>query len=50
MAIGKTDFISRLYKDYNVLEYDKTYAYQARGTYDNKKTTHLLISNYELKL
>ena len=50
MAIGKTDFISNLYKDYNVLEYDKTYAYQARGTYDNKKTTHLLISNYELKL
>lgn len=23
---------------------------QARGIYDNKKTTHLLISNYELKL
>lgn len=46
MAIGKTDFISDLYKDFHVLEYDKTYMYQARGDYDNKHTTHLLITNY----
>lgn len=46
MAIGKTDFIADLYKDFNVLEYDKTYMYQARGKYDNKRTTHLLITNY----
>lgn len=46
MAIGKTDFIESLYKDFHVSEYGKTYAYQARGTYDNKNTTHLLITNY----
>lgn len=46
MAIGKTDFIADLYKDFHVLEYDKTYMYQARGDYDNKHTTHLLITNY----
>ena len=46
MAIGKTDFIADLYKDFHVLEYNKTYMYQARGDYDNKHTTHLLITNY----
>jgi len=46
MAIGKTDFIADLYKNFHVLEYDKTYMYQARGDYDNKHTTHLLITNY----
>lgn len=48
MAIGKTDFIAKLYKDYSILEYDKTYMYQARGTYASKHTTHLLIANYSL--
>jgi hypothetical protein len=46
MAIGKTDFISDLYDGYEKIEYNKTYMYQARGTYDNKKTTHLLIKNF----
>lgn len=47
MAIGKTDFIYSLYKDNCFIEeYDKTYMYQARGKYDNKRTTHLLITNY----
>ena len=46
MAIGKTNFISELYKGYNIVEYDKTYMYQARGEYDNKHTTHLVIKNY----
>ena len=46
MAIGKTDFIEDLYKEYEKIEYDKTYMYQARGTYDNKKTKHLIIKNY----
>lgn len=46
MAIGKTDFIADLYKDFHVSEYNKTYSYQARGEYDNKHTTHLLITNY----
>lgn len=48
MAIGKTDFIESLYKDCYILEYDKTYMYQARGKYDNKHTTHLIITNYPL--
>lgn len=49
MAIGKTDFIADLYKDYHIVEYDKTYMYQARGEYDSKHTTHLIITNYPIK-
>lgn len=49
IAIGKTDFIYNLYKDYNIIEYNKTYMYQAKGKYDNKHTTHLVITNYPLK-
>jgi len=49
MAIGKTDFIYELYKDYNIIEYDKTYMYQAKGQYNNKHCTHLVITNYPLK-
>lgn len=48
IAIGKTDFICDLYKGYNIVEYDKTYMYQARGDYDNKHTTHLVITNYQI--
>ena len=40
--------MDNLYKDYNIVEYDKTYMYQARGEYDNKNTTHLLITNYKI--
>ena len=47
MVIGKTDFIEDLYSEYNVYEYDKTYMYQAKGSYSNKNTTHLIIRNYE---
>jgi hypothetical protein len=50
IAIGKTDFIYDLYKDYNIIEYDKTYMYQARGEYDNKLTTHLVITNYPIEV
>lgn len=50
MVIGKTDFIYNLYKDYNIVEYDKTYMYQARGKYDNKHTTHLVITNYPFEV
>lgn len=49
MAIGKTEFIENLYKDCYIFEYDKTYMYQARGDYDNKRTTHLVITNYPLE-
>lgn len=48
MAIGKTDYIEELYKDFNIVEYDKTYMYQAKGGYDNKHTTHLVITNYPI--
>ena len=46
MAIGKTDYIMDLYKDFNIIEYDKTYMYQARGNYDNKHTKHIIVTNY----
>lgn len=46
MAIGKTEFIDELYKEFQKIEYNKTYAYQARGTYDSKRTNHLVIKNY----
>lgn len=49
IAIGKTDFIKDLYKEYSIVEYDKTYMYQAKGKYDSKHTTHLVITNYEIK-
>ena len=49
IAIVKTDFIVDLYKDYYIVEYNKTYMYQARGReYDRKKTTHLVITNYPI--
>jgi len=47
MAIGKTDFIDKLYDGFEKVEYNKTYAYQARGTYDSKHTSHLIIKNYK---
>ena len=46
MVIGKTEFIDELYKDFNKIEYDKTYMYQARGDYENKHTIHLIIKNF----
>lgn len=49
MAIGETDFIRDLYKDYHIIEYDKTYMYQARGEYDSKHTKHIVITNYDIE-
>lgn len=46
MVIGKTEFIDELYKDFEKIEYNKTYAYQARGTYDSKRTSHIIIKNF----
>lgn len=48
MAISKTDFILDLYKGFHIIEYDKTYMYQAKGDYDSKHTTHLVITNYPI--
>ena len=49
LVIRKTDFISKLYKGYIKSEFDKKYAYQARGTYDSKDSIHLIITNLKIK-
>jgi DNA adenine methylase len=48
MIIGKTDFISELYKDYIVEEYDKKYKFKLyKGRVgDEINTKHLVIKNY----
>jgi DNA adenine methylase len=48
MIIGKTDFISQLYKDYIVGEYDKKYRFKLHsGRVGNEiNTKHLIIKNY----
>ena len=46
MAIGSTDFIKDLYKEYEIIPYAKTYMYQARGEYDSKHTKHIIIRNF----
>lgn len=49
MAIGYTDFIVELYKDYEIIPYYKTYMYQARGKYDGKHKKHIIIRNFKTK-
>lgn len=48
MIIGKTDFISNLYKDYIVDEYDKRYRFKLYGgrVGDEINTKHLIIKNF----
>ena len=48
MVIGKTEFISELYKDYIVDEYDKKYKFRIHSGRVNEKinTKHLIIKNY----
>ena len=48
MIIGKTDFISELYKDYIVGEYDKKYRFKLHSgrVGDEINTKHLIIKNY----
>jgi DNA adenine methylase len=48
MIIGKTDFISELYKNYIVDEYDKKYRFKLYGDRvgDEINTKHLIIKNY----
>ena len=48
MIIGKTDFISELYKDYIVDEYDKKYRFKLHsGRVGNEiNNKHLVIKNY----
>lgn len=49
MIVGKTDFISNLYKDYIVDEYDKKYRFKlyAGRVGDEINTKHLIIKNYK---
>lgn len=48
MVIGKTDFITELYKDYIVEEYDKNYRFKlyANRIGNEINTKHLIIKNY----
>lgn len=48
MIIGKTDFISELYKDYIVNEYDKKYKFRLHSNRVGNEinTKHLIIKNY----
>lgn len=48
MVIGKTDFISELYKDYIKGEYEKKYRFKIHSgrVGDEINTTHLIIKNY----
>lgn len=48
MVIGKTDFITELYRDYIVEEYDKKYKFKLYGGRigDEINTKHLIIKNY----
>jgi DNA adenine methylase len=49
MIIGKTDFITDLYKDYIVCEYPKKYRFKLHSGRigDNINTNHLIIKNYK---
>ena len=49
MIIGKTSFISELYKDYIVGEYNKNYRFKLYGgrVGDEINTKHLIIKNYK---
>ena len=48
MVIGKTDFITKLYKDYIVGDYKKKYKFKIHSNRvgDEINTTHLIIKNY----
>jgi DNA adenine methylase len=50
MIIGKTDFISELYKDYIVDEYDKKYRFKIHSNRVGSEinTKHLIICNYKI--
>ena len=48
MVIKKTDFIYDLYKEYNIIEFDKKYGinFKNRISKDTKEVIHLIITNY----
>ena len=49
MIIGKTEFITKLYKGYIVEEYEKKYRFKlyAGRIGDEINTKHLVIKNYK---
>ena len=47
LIIKKTDFISELYKDFFVYEYDKNYTVSFKNR-NEKGVKHLLITNYDI--
>ena len=49
MVVRKTPLICELYKDYEMIEFDKTYMYNARGEYKDKKSKHIIIKNYAIE-
>ena len=49
LIIKKTDFISDLYKNYFIYEYDKNYMVSFKNRND-KEVKHLLITNYEIEV
>ena len=49
LIVGKTDFISELYKDYTVAEYRKKYKFRLKNnriTSENIDNYHFVIKNY----
>ena len=46
MVIRETNFIVNLYNNYKQIKFNKTYSYQARGTYNGKNSIHLIIKNF----
>ena len=49
LIIKKTDFISDLYKDFNVFEYDMNYMVSFKNR-NERDVKHLLITNYKLEV
>ncbi|MDO5746109.1 MAG: Dam family site-specific DNA-(adenine-N6)-methyltransferase [Actinomycetaceae bacterium] len=47
MVMGKTNFMSELYADYVIDEYDKSYAVNIRNRF-KAQSTHLVIANYQV--
>jgi len=47
VVIKNTDYIYNLYKEFNIIDFDKTYMYDVKGrNKDNKNVKHLIITNY----
>lgn len=48
VVVRSTPFIEELYKDFNITRFDKNYSFHARGTYDEKQSVHMIITNYKI--